>query len=80
MARMAPMDSYRAQAFAGDKRVMNISGLSVDAARHLAQVHAALGETGRIIAESHDYTEVYCSDGSVRRGEFAQTTLVKGGR
>lgn len=56
----------------------DITSVSHDAAKHIAQTHAALGHTVRLIRDGEDYTEVYRPDGSVMCGPYAQTTLVKG--
>lgn len=69
--------SFTAQTWHGDTHIVpDFDGLSIDAAREIARTHAAMGYTGRIMAEDVDYCEVYEPDGSVRRGRFAQVTLV----
>ena len=72
-----PAGPFLAQAWKGEERVLHIEDLSIDAARHIACAHAALGQTGRVMAQASDYCEVYPPDGSYREGTFAQTTLVR---
>lgn len=71
---------YTVDTFKGENWIASMgSALSWDGAREIARAHAALGYTVRMIAfvPGLDYTEVYEPDGSVRRGPFAETTLVK---
>lgn len=69
------MDSYTAQTWHGHALVSEITGLSIDAAREIASAAVITGHTGRLMQENADYCEVYSHNG-VRRGTFAQTTLV----
>ena len=74
---MAPFGSYRAQTWDDQTLVSDIEGLSVDAARHIARAATLTGHTGRMMCESADYCEVYTAAGAIRRGTFAETTLVR---
>lgn len=60
----------------GNRKHEDFDGLSIDAAHEIARAHVAFGDTVRIMAEGEDYCEVWSPDGTVRRGTFAQTTLV----
>ena len=71
------LSCFRAQTWHGDELAAEITGLSYDAARHLAQAATITGHTGRLMSETEDYCEVYAPDGA-RVGTFAETTLVKG--
>ena len=72
-----PFGSYNVCSWAAGERVLLLEGLSIDAARHIAQVHASMGEASRIHCEADgaDYCESYCLHGSVRRGRFADVLL-----
>jgi hypothetical protein len=76
---MTPISSYRAQTWDGEVLVSEIAELSIDAAREIARSAPMTGHTGRLMAESPgvDYCEVYARDGSIRRGTFAETTIVR---
>lgn len=74
-----PIGSYNVCGWVqGGERVTFMEGLSYDAARHIAQVHAGMGEATRIHCETEgvDYCEAYCPHGSVRKGKFAEVLLV----
>jgi hypothetical protein len=71
---------FIAQTWNGEELLSSIDDLSFDAARHVAIAATLTGHTGRMMSsrENHgvDYCEVYTPDGNVRRGTFAETTLV----
>ena len=70
--------SFLAQAWHGQERIAEVSGLSYDAARHVAQAFTLTGQTGRIMSEDvgTDWCEVFEAGGGFRCGQFAQTVLV----
>jgi hypothetical protein len=72
--------SYTVQLFyktgTGTRKRDDFDGISIDAAREIAKVHSAFGDTVRLMAEGEDYCEVWTPGGFVRRGTFAETTLV----
>ena len=72
---------FTAQTWDGEQLIAEIIDLSFDAARHIAQAATVTGHTGRLMADNgEDYCEIYCSDGSSRRGTFAEVALVRGGQ
>ena len=81
MSQHAPdarWDRFTAQTWKDQERVHDdLAGLSIEAAREITLTHAQLGYTGRILSEDRDYCEVYTPDGQIRRGTFAETTLVR---
>ena len=79
----APQGTYVMQSWSKDYRdeILRVEGpYSLDKAREVALIHALeLGFPSRIMLypyEQGDYTEVYETDGSVRRGTHGQTILV----
>ena len=74
---IAPVGSYNVGIFRGQTRQSEIEHLSIDAARHIAQTHAGLGDDCRVMLEGGDYCEVYMHNGDVRIGTYADTTLVR---
>ena len=71
-----PFGTYRAQTWNDQSLVSEIGDLSYDAAREIARTARLTGHTGRLMAESGDYCEVYAADG-VRIGTWAETTRVR---
>ena len=71
--------AYTVQTWKDQERITeDIDGLSIDAARHIAQVHAAMGYIGRVVPDiKTEEWEIYLPDGTVRRGPFAEVTLVR---
>jgi hypothetical protein len=61
----APMDSYTATASKDGEQINKVTGLSIDAARHIASVHAGMGFQATIRAEHVDYIERVCADCAV---------------
>jgi hypothetical protein len=59
----APQDTYTAESHDASGKVNEVTGLSYDAARHLAQTHRGMGFTARIVAEQQRYAEVWDRDG-----------------
>jgi len=72
--------SFLAQAWKDQERIAEVTGLSYDAARHVAQSFTLTGHTGRIMSEDSgtDWTEVFDASGGFRCGPFARTVLVRG--
>lgn len=68
--------TYVTQAWDGSLKLVEVDGVSLDAARHIAMAHWSLGFVCRIMANGSDYCEVYDGE-QIRRGTFAQTTLVR---
>jgi hypothetical protein len=71
--------SYRAQTWIGQLLIAEITDLSLDAAREIARTATLTGHTGRLMSQDAelDYCEVYPLKGDIRRGTFAETTLVR---
>lgn len=59
--------------------VASVDGLTYGAARHVAEIHASLGEQVRIFAREADYVESWYRDPEpgFRAGTFAATTMVR---
>ncbi len=82
LAAQEPNGSYIAQAWRGQERTFEARGLPLVEARRIAMQAGADGDIGRLMFENpttdaEDYCEVYCPDGSVRRGRFCEVTLVR---
>ena len=73
MDKSAP---YTAQIWHGVERILQVQHLSLDAAREICRTAPMTGHSGRVWCETEDYTEVFASDGSVRCGPYAETTLI----
>ena len=67
---------YIVQVWDGDQRVGDESFVSPSIARGIVWDVVRTGRTCRLIEVGHDYCEVYPPDGPIRRGTFAETTLV----
>jgi hypothetical protein len=74
----APLTSYTVQIWFGNVCHTTIADLSIDAARYLGHVHSLLGDTVRLLADGHDYTEVWRPTGEIHTGPIAHTTHVSG--
>ena len=70
--------SFSVSTFDGETSVHDaIEGLSIDAAREIAETNSALGHSCTIDAEGKDYREVWEKGLPVRAGKFSQVTLVR---
>lgn len=60
----------------GEDQLSRIDGLSLDAAHEIASANSAVLGTCTVDADGLDYREVWAGGALVRKGEFAQITLV----
>lgn len=72
-------DLFTAQVWRGQQKVLEKTGLNIDAARTIAKAGMAAGDTGRVMDEDRraDYWEVYDPKRGVRTGTFGNTTIVR---